>query len=122
MFCSNCGKELKEEANFCPNCGRPVKKKERDIKKKEDNVEFNAEKSEELEKEYRQLQQLELERKKHISEIISENKERITELGQQIDTILKQEEERLTEKEYCPKCGLYVGNAIFCQYCGTKIE
>ena len=87
MFCSNCGKELKEEANFCPNCGRPVKKKERDIKKKEDNVEFNAEKSEELEKEYRQLQQLELERKKHISEIISENKERITELGQQIDTI-----------------------------------
>ena len=33
MFCSNCGKELKEEANFCPNCGRPVKKKERDIKK-----------------------------------------------------------------------------------------
>lgn len=120
MFCSNCGKELKEEANFCPYCGRPVKKIE-DIKKETDNAEFNAEKSEELESEYRQLQQLELERKKHISEIISENKEKIKDLGQQIDTILKQEEEQLTGKEYCPKCGLYVGNATFCQYCGTKI-
>ena len=28
MFCSNCGKELKEGANFCPNCGKSVKEKE----------------------------------------------------------------------------------------------
>ena len=25
-FCSNCGTELKEEANFCPACGKAVQK------------------------------------------------------------------------------------------------
>ena len=25
-YCSNCGKELPENAAFCPNCGAPVKR------------------------------------------------------------------------------------------------
>ena len=28
MFCINCGKELREEANFCANCGKPVQNSE----------------------------------------------------------------------------------------------
>ena len=28
-FCSNCGKEVPENATFCPNCGAPVKSVER---------------------------------------------------------------------------------------------
>lgn len=26
MFCTNCGKEIKDTENFCPNCGTTVKK------------------------------------------------------------------------------------------------
>lgn len=26
MFCTNCGKEIKDTENFCPSCGTPVKK------------------------------------------------------------------------------------------------
>ncbi len=26
MFCSNCGKEIADDAVMCPNCGKPMKK------------------------------------------------------------------------------------------------
>ena len=28
MFCSHCGKEIRDDASFCPECGTPVYRKD----------------------------------------------------------------------------------------------
>lgn len=36
MFCSHCGKEIRDDASFCPECGAPVYRKEDEQKAAED--------------------------------------------------------------------------------------
>lgn len=36
MFCSHCGKEIRDDASFCPECGTPVYRKDETQKAAED--------------------------------------------------------------------------------------
>ncbi len=38
MFCSHCGKEIRDDASFCPECGTPVYRKD-ETQKAAENVE-----------------------------------------------------------------------------------
>ncbi len=41
MFCSHCGKEIRDDASFCPECGTPVYRKE-ELQKAAEDVEKSS--------------------------------------------------------------------------------
>ena len=109
MFCSNCGKEVPEDAHFCSKCGvRTVKGVEKDVpipRKRdwEEELESAAEK------------------------IGKEMEKAFSIAGREIEKALNRAKEKMretTEREtvVCPNCGdKNRKDAKFCYKCGTKL-
>jgi ribosomal protein L32 len=105
VFCTQCGEELSENANFCPKCGtRTGKGKVANVPlPREDWGGAFAQVGEELNKAF---------------SVASKEIEKAF-------TIAKEEIRKATTRELivCPSCGeKNTANALFCNKCGKKIQ
>lgn len=105
MFCSNCGKELHEDANFCPKCGERTRKGvEAGISTPLEDLKVAFSKmSEELEKAF-------------------------SIAGREMEKAVKTARDRIKEATTrepltCPHCGKEnSSDAKFCFQCGKKLS
>ena len=105
VFCTQCGEELSENANFCPKCGnRTSKGKVANVPlPRGDWRDVFAEEGEELNKAF-----------------LVANKE-----IEKAFTMAKEEIRKATTRELvvCPNCGeKNAASALFCNKCGKKIH
>lgn len=118
VFCKNCGNKVKDGMQFCSRCGTPVNKKIRNQYPDENELA-------DLEKKYQDLldqKEAMLEKIKGESDEIRKEIEKLLFQAEQADEpVLKsgRNEEKL---QYCPFCGFYVGNMVFCARCGRNVR
>jgi len=115
VFCSNCGKELNDDANFCTNCGTRTPKGvnegvsipwvETEIKRDLDNALQKASKA--------------------LDEGVRVARESLKEVAVEIDKELKSAKEKVRERSqpaYCAVCGQEnTRSAKYCTKCGNKL-
>ena len=131
MFCTKCGKKLKDGVNFCRYCGNPIsnKRDNKDILIHENGSEDADLEIEMLQTEYNRLTDQQAEKKQleqeivaldlEISDILTSVEKEMKENLQKTDSAAKKDERRI---RFCPFCGAPAENAIFCPKCGEKLQ
>lgn len=141
MFCTNCGKEIKEGSKFCIECGAAV------TDNLQETVTERLNTREELKEQYEELV-TEVEKKRVEYELLNNEtleaekvKLGLAILHEEIEEVLKnarvsspaenvvvsprdlvqQSGNGNVQKKFCPKCGTRVDQARFCGKCGYKL-
>lgn len=115
VYCSNCGKELNDDANFCNNCGTRTHKGV----KEGVTIPWN-------ETEIKQDLDVALQKaSKAIDEGVKKAKETLKEVAEELDKEIKSAKERVKEKKqpiYCAVCGEEnPRSAKYCTKCGKLL-
>lgn len=122
MFCEYCGNKLRPNAKFCSVCGTVVIEKviTEDTGEIDEDIEFLKMQYEFLLNQKKEKEKLEediVQLKKEIMELFVNAKKEFLEN----DNFLN-EESKMDEIQYCPKCGFYVGGERFCAKCGYEVR
>lgn len=134
MFCKYCGMALPDDALFCTSCGNPVKKEgnskdkefldtseKTDLEKELENLKVVYEKKVKQKQEKTKKTLEEFESKKEIVKGLDQ--EILQMLNNEEKDLLNKKEDNLSEEiQYCPSCGFFVGENIYCGRCGREIR
>lgn len=136
MYCVKCGCKLEEDANFCCECGTPVTEQKIMVGENEGDLEI--------------LINIYQNKKKNVTKIIQNNYIELQNIYKDLIIFLQNMEKDLCSKnnelmkeecylvqfpesedinsdksdriQYCSNCGAFVGNAKYCEKCGTNIR
>lgn len=111
VYCSNCGKEMSDDANFCFKCGTKT------AKGKTENVAYPVDELKEA------LERAGVELEKAFIIAARETKAAIKKVKENMQESKTTNSEKIKNNLACPHCKAEnVQNAVFCYNCGKKIE
>jgi len=111
IYCSNCGKEISDDANFCFKCGTKT------VKGKTENVAYPADELKES------LERAGIELEKAFIIAARETKAALKKIKENMQESKATNTEEVKNSAVCPHCKAEnVQNAVFCYHCGKRIE
>lgn len=131
VYCSNCGREVGEEANFCPKCGARTPKGfeigvEPHWKEEVDKALQVAAKN--IEEGIKKAREYVKEAVRDLSPELEQAREKLREVAEDVGEELRSAGKEIRRRTsiapvYCPECGeKNTGYAKFCTKCGQKIK